>query len=248
MRGKYLGKARIAVLCYNFPHKKTQDFLVRLFLEGYRIELVIASDPVKLKIPPPSIRTKLRHSALLDPKLVAERIGARYHVFSHNSPQAVELVRTSGIDLGIIAGARILKKPIIDAFKRDIINFHPGLIPEARGLDAMLWSIYRDISLGVTAHLIDERIDAGNILIKQCIPLYPDDTLLGLSERLYETQLDMLKPAIEKALKGEGIRVDYTTSSYNSKMPADLEKIVLKKLPEYLLRMAKSSPEGEIKW
>lgn len=239
---------KLAVFAYNFPHKKTQDFLIRLFLEGYKIELVIASDPVKLKVPPPSIRTKLRHSALLPPKLVAERIGARYYVLPHNSPQAVEIVRTSGIDLGIIAGARILKKPIIDAFKIGIINFHPGLIPEARGLDAMLWSIYRDIPLGVTAHLIDEHIDAGTILIKQRIPLYPDDTLLDLSERLYETQLNMLKPAIEKALKGEGIQVDPLASSYNRKMPPDLEQVVLNKLPEYLRRMARSNaPEGEVK-
>lgn len=227
----------LAVFAYNFPHKKTQDFLLRLFLEGYNVQLVLAADPVKLNIPPASIRTKIRHIGLVDPKVIARRIGAEYFVVPHNSPKAVDIIRTFNVELGIIAGARILKKPVIDAFKIGIINFHPGLIPEARGLDAMLWSILHDIPLGVTAHLIDERVDAGRILIKHQIPIYKDDSLIDLSERLYETQLELLRPAIEKALQREGREV-HSTEPPNRKMPAELEHEVLVKLPNYLKRFA----------
>ena len=137
-----------------------------------------------------------------------------------------------------MAGARILKQRVIDCFSIGIINFHPGLIPEARGLDAMLWSVLRDVPLGISAHLIDEHVDAGRLLLRQLIPIAADDTALDLSERLYEYQLDMLEPAVEAALAGEGIGVD-PSSGYNRKMTPELERRALEKLPEYIRRFAR---------
>ena len=40
----------VVVLAYNFPHRKTQDFLFRLFAEGVSVGHVLAADPVKLKV------------------------------------------------------------------------------------------------------------------------------------------------------------------------------------------------------
>ena len=104
---------RLGVLAYDSLHKKTQDFLLRLFVEGYEVEAVIAGPLKELKLPPPSLRTKVRHIALLHPRDVTERIGASYHVLSHDSSRAVEVVRSFGLDLGIITGESILKTPLI---------------------------------------------------------------------------------------------------------------------------------------
>jgi len=231
---------RLGVLAYDFPHKKTQDFLLRLFAEGYKIEAVIAGPRVELKLPPLGLRTKIRHTALLHPEGVAGRIGVGYHALPHDDNRVVELIRSLRLDLGIIAGARILKKPLIEAFGIGVINFHPGLIPEARGLDALQWSVHQGLPLGVTAHLIDEHVDAGTTLIKQRIPVYRDDVFQDLSERLYETQLEMLTPAIEAASRGEGTPVDPATS-YNRKMPVDMEREVAAKLNEYVRRFSVKS-------
>ena len=185
-----LTELRLAVFCYNFPHKKSQDFIIRLFLEGIKVVCVFAADPVELNIPPASIRTKIRHIGLLHPRYIAERLGIEYFVAPHNSSEVITKIKDNNLNLGIIAGARILKAPVIESFSKGIINFHPGLIPEARGLDAMLWSIYKSIPLGVTAHLIDENIDAGYILLKEKIFINPDDTLL---DPVSYTHLDVYK-------------------------------------------------------
>lgn len=232
-------RPRIAVFAYNFHHKKTQDFLLRLFCEGIEVSHVLACDPVQLNIPPSSIRTKVRHGALLHPKVISERIGAPYTVVAHNDPSAIEVINAEEIELGIIAGARILKGPIIDAFKLGVINFHPGLIPEARGLDAMLWSIYNDVPLGVTAHLIDERIDAGKILLKREIEIQNDDSIFDLSEKLYEIQIEMLALSIGAAANEKGSMLEDGTK-LNGKMSADIECEVIKKLPSFVARYAKS--------
>lgn len=224
---------RIAVFAYNFPHKKTQDFLTRLFLEDLVPRLVLAADPVPLDIPKSSIRTKVRHQGLVHPRDVAKRIGAEYQVVHHNSDEAIERLHRADIELAVVSGARILKTPVIRAVPKGIINFHPGLIPEVRGLDALLWAVVKGIPLGVTAHLIDERVDAGTVLVRQEIVVQRDDTAFDLSERLMETQLDMLRPAIELALSGQGTPIELA-GSYNRKMSPELEHEALRKLPRYL--------------
>lgn len=226
---------KLGVFAYNFPHKKTQDFLFRLRAEGLPVKAVFACDPVELAIPPSTVRTKLHHSGLVHPKQICESLNFPYHVVTHNGQEIENLIKKYGLDIGIISGARILKKPTIDAFKFGVMNFHPGLIPRVRGLDSLLWAIYKDLPLGITAHLIDARVDAGRVLLRHRLPLHPDDTLLDLGERLMETQVDLIAPAIEKALadKFEEVKIEEPS---NKKMPPELEAETVKKFPDYLRR------------
>jgi len=232
---------RLALFAYNFVHKKTQDFLTRLHLEELTPCLILAADAVKLDIPEPSIRTKLRHHGGIHPRAIAERLGVRYEVVQHNSDATVDLLREEGIELAVISGARILGTRVIQAVPKGIINFHPGLIPEARGLDAMLWSILEGIPLGVTAHLIDEQVDAGRTLLIRQIRLFRDDTLIDLSERLMEEQLELIRPAIERAIEGKGTSIR-GAREYHRKMSPELEARARDVLPAYLESMLSKEP------
>lgn len=226
----------VVVFAYNFPHRKTQDFLFHLFASGIEVNHVFAADAVKLDIPPSEVRTKIRHRTPLNPSDVAKAIGTEYHQVSHKGSQINVLIEEIKPEIGIIAGARILEADVINGFSNGIINFHPGLIPEARGLDALLWSIRNDIPLGVTSHLIDERVDAGRILERRVIDLHEDDTIFDLSERLYETQLEMLIGAIDNAQKSMTEEVNFKAGTYNRKMNGEMERETITMLPEYLKR------------
>ena len=107
-----------------------------------------------------------------------------------------------------------------------------------RGLDALLWSIQNDVALGVTSHLIDSRVDAGRVLERRKIPLFRDDTLFDLSERLYEVQLEMLIEALRRALSGKYEKTDFEGSEYNRKMPPEMEAEIERVLPAYLQHRA----------
>lgn len=230
---------KLAVFAYNFPHKKTQDFVLRLFLEGFDIGMVLACDPVPLDLPRSVLRTKARHIDLLHPELLCRRLRIPYHVVSHNSPQTVELVSSQGIDLGVVAGARILKKNIIGAFKLGVMNIHPGLIPEVRGLDTLQWALMRDLPIGVTAHLVDERVDAGRIILREQVTLYKDDTLVDISLRLSETQVTML-PKVLNMVKCNGIEnfpPVVSPGKSNPPMPPELQLAVPRKLAERLSKL-----------
>jgi len=124
----------------------------------------------------------------------------------HNSDEALEILDHLKPEIGLIAGARILSKAVIQSFTKGIINFHLGLIPEMRGLDCVQWAIYEGLPLGITSHLIDERVDAGRIIERQILPEYSDDTLLDLSERLHQWQLEKFSSTIDVVTNHE---IDY---------------------------------------
>lgn len=224
---------RIGVFAYNWPHKKTQDVLVRLWLADADVACVVAMDPVELDLPESTKRVKPRHVGLVHPRVVADRMGAAYHEVQHDTEECAEILRDHGVELGVIAGARILEDPVLDVPAEGILNLHPGLIPEVRGLDALKWAVHEDRPLGVTAHLIDERVDAGRVVLRREIELRRDDGWVDLSLRLYETELDVLPEAVELVEeKGAEAFPVVGESEKHDKMPPELEAGLDEKLEE----------------
>jgi len=227
---------KIAVFAYNFPHRKTQEFLFRLFVEGYDVRLVLGADPVKLNIAKPTLRVKPGFSALVEPRKICDRFGWRYEVVEHNSQECSDLIRSEEIDLAVVAGARILKEPVLSAPKVGIINFHPGLIPEVRGMDALQWAILQDKPIGITAHLIDRRVDAGLVILREEIPLRPDDTLIDVSLKIQETEINMLPKTVDAIVAAPDLAgfAPVGQGEYNKKMTPDLEAQVPARFKERL--------------
>jgi hypothetical protein len=217
------GESRPVVFAYDFPHKKGQDIILRLTALGYKPRVVLAAPRVPLNVPAAAIRVKPRHADLLEPEALCRGLGIDYQVVDHASETCLLMLDQLDTEIGVVAGARILPQHVIERFRRGIINLHPGLLPEVRGLDALQWAIMHDRPLGVTAHLIDRRVDAGWILERREIAEYPDDTLVDLSLRLYETELAMLKPALERALRDERPALEHVVGGeYNRSFPAEL--------------------------
>lgn len=215
----------IAIFAYNFPHKKTQDTILKLLIEGINIECVIACDPVELNLPKQTLRVKPRHTDLTHPETICRRFNIPYFVAPHNSQETIQILRSKNIDLGLIAGARILKKEVVESVKLGVLNLHPGILPHVRGLDTLKWAIYYNKPIGVTSHLINEKVDAGRIIETKEIPLYKDDTLIDISLRLYETEIELLPKSIKSINENEITKFEKidTQYGYNKSMPAELE-------------------------
>jgi len=67
----------------------------------------------------------------------------------------------------ISPGAPILKSDVFRIPKAGVLNAHPGLIPEVRGVSPIAWSIVYDIPLGISVHLIDKGIDTGPLIYRE---------------------------------------------------------------------------------
>lgn len=232
---------KTALFSYDFPHRKSQDFLLHLWLEDIPVECVIGAPAVKVSRPASILRVKPRHQGLIHPAHVCARLGTPYHVMDHNSEQTARLLRDLCIDLVIIAGARILKKPVLEIPTIGIINFHPGPIPEVRGLDALKWSVYYDVPAAVTVHFIDERVDAGRIILRKRIPIFADDSWVDVSLRLDETQVELL-PVVMNRLIEDPRQDSYELvrdGTHNRSMPPEYERIVQEKFEAWKRKYAR---------
>lgn len=216
----------LVVFTYNFPHKKTQDFLFRLCMDGIIPKLIIAADPVRLDIPTPTIRVKPRHVDLIHPKELSHAFNIEYLIADHNSDRCCDVLKNKNIDIGVIAGARILKEPVINSVKKGIINVHPGLLPEGRGIDALQWAIYENRPLGVTSHVINKKVDHGYIIKKEVIPEYKDDTFVDLSLRLEQEETNIITESVNILNVTTVSMLEPVSNQYplHRKMPQEFEE------------------------
>lgn len=227
-------RLKIILFAYNFKHKKSVDFIYKLVEQNIFIDAIVAADYFKIKRSKKLINFSSFLSCNEHPKDVANKLNIPYYVLSHDSDEILALVNKYSIDLGIIAGARILRYKIIQIFKRGIINFHPALLPQCRGVDSMFWSIYNNYPLGVTSHLINKKIDCGKLILKTKIKLSLDDNLFSINKKIYNLQLDLIKPTLKKIQANvELIDLDDSTD-YNSYMSELLQKEVIKKTIDYI--------------
>lgn len=175
----------IILFAYNFPHKRSIAFIKKLHELGY-IFKVIAQDFKQLSHNPTYKPPKEGEH----PMELCKKLKIEYIVRNHNKSE--DLLE----GYGIIAGARILSKEIVN--KILIINFHPGMIPHVRGLNSFGKSLEKGVPLGVTIHIIDENIDAGEKLLWCRIDLKPGETEQQWKDRMLERSTELLPEAIEK--------------------------------------------------
>ena len=224
---------KTGVFAYNFEHWKTQEGLLNLFLNGKKPAVVFAANKVKLNFPHSKIRVAPKDLFLQHPKDICEKLDIPYHVVKHDSEETHKLIKEYGLDVGVILGARILKKPTINAFKKGVINMHPGILPMNRGLDNLKWAVYHKMPMGVTAHLIDEKIDRGTIIKQDTVKVYGDDTLVDIHIRLQNLEQKLMleslslidSPNFEQRALGPG--------TYYKAMEAKEEKSLLHRFKMY---------------
>ena len=224
---------KIGIFAYNFNHKKTFEGIMRLWLEEYDISCIFAQDKLELKFYQSKIRYGPKDLFYIHPQQIAKKLNIPYYVLMHNSEECMNLIKTKELDLGIVLGARILKKYIIDAFKIGILNMHPAVLPWNRGLDNLKWAIVDKLPQAVTTHLIDQEIDWGSIIREEIIEVYPDDTLLDIHLRLQSKELDLMIKSIKMLEKGFSAIHTKFEGRYHKAIPQEIEVNLFQLFEEY---------------
>lgn len=94
----------------------------------------------------------------------------RFAVANTNDTRVCDYLASSDIVYWIVATRDIVKKPLLNLHK-GLINCHKGYLPDVRGLSATHWSILSGLPYGATAHIIDDGIDTGPIIVKKEFPI-----------------------------------------------------------------------------
>lgn len=101
-------------------------------------------------------------------------------------------------DLIVVASyGKILPREILEIPRLKSINVHPSLLPKYRGPSPIQNTLLSgEKETGVTIMLMNERVDAGEILTQKNAKIDPDDTLETLAPRLYKLGADLLSETI----------------------------------------------------
>lgn len=103
----------------------------------------------------------------------------------------------------VVAYGKILPKKLIEIPKYGTINVHFSLLPKYRGA-APIHSVIlnNENKSGVTVMYINERMDAGDIILQKETKLSERETYGSLAEKLTEIGIEALLESIDKIFKG----------------------------------------------
>jgi folate-dependent phosphoribosylglycinamide formyltransferase PurN len=192
----------IGIFGYDFPHYKTNAIIKDTFINGFSIGAVLLAPKINY--------TDNGNIASIDKDSRNEEIREFckannipvYRIKHNDTSKIITIVESNSIDIGLIGGAKIIHQSVIEIFKLGIINYHPGRIPETSGLDSLYRSIENLVPPCVTAHLIDNKVDAGLFINEAIVEVFKEDTLEIISSRILEKQIEMNRSVL-KSIKDQ---------------------------------------------
>ena len=107
----------------------------------------------------------------------------------------------------VVAYGQLLPKNILELPPRGCINVHASLLPRWRGASPIQHAILAgDRETGVTTMYLNERLDAGDIILQRAEPIRPDDTAATLHDRLALLGAGLLVETVELITAGRAPR------------------------------------------
>jgi len=99
---------------------------------------------------------------------------------------------------------RLLSSYFVAEFPQRILNIHPSLLPSFPGLEAQAQALEHGVKYtGCTVHLVDERLDAGPVLVQKAVPVLDSDSEQTLAARILEQEHVAYTEAIRLVLSGD---------------------------------------------
>lgn len=103
------------------------------------------------------------------------------------NPEFLEAVKSLEADVFVVVAFRMMPKILFEMPRLGTFNLHASLLPDYRGAAPINYAIINgETKTGATTFFINEKIDEGNILLREELPIAPDETAGELHDRLME--------------------------------------------------------------
>jgi len=169
-----------------------------------KIEVVVAN---RKKAPGLALAQKARIPTVYHPLKPYRTAGRDRETYDADLADIVLQYRPDWV---VLAGwAHLLSDTFLEDFSYRVVNLHlalPGKFPGANAMaDALVAFKQGEIKqTGVTVHLVtDERVNRGTTLATQDVPLYRNDTLEMLTQRLRRAGREVLVNALYRLIQGD---------------------------------------------
>jgi phosphoribosylglycinamide formyltransferase 1 len=110
------------------------------------------------------------------------------------------ILKKNKIELICLAGfMKILTKNFIKNFKGKILNIHPSLLPQFKGLNTHERALKNNAKYsGCTVHFVSSKLDSGKIINQKRVKIKKNDTIKSLAKRILIQEHTLYPEAIMK--------------------------------------------------
>ena len=133
-------------------------------------------------------------------------------VFEKDEDEVIKILKEENIDLVVLAGyLKIISPKFVSEFENKIMNIHPALIPSFCGDGFYGEKVHQAVIdygakvSGATVHFVNEKADAGPIIMQDTVKVMDDDDAKTLAKRVLEVEHTILPRCVKLFCEGEDI-------------------------------------------
>lgn len=120
------------------------------------------------------------------------------------NPEFLEELAAYKADLQIVVAFRMLPEVVWAMPKLGTFNLHGSLLPHYRGAAPINWAIINgEKETGVTTFFLQQEIDTGDLILQDKEPIYEEDTIGTLYERLMQKGANLVLKTVQLIESGE---------------------------------------------
>lgn len=125
-----------------------------------------------------------------------------------NNNEFKDLIRSLEPDIAcVVAYGKILPKSFLKIPRLGCINVHGSLLPKYRGAAPIQWAVLNgDKVTGITTMYMDEKMDTGDMILKEEVEIGDDETTGELWDRLKVIGADLLVETLKQIEDGTAPR------------------------------------------
>tara|TARA_Y100001968_G_scaffold332452_1_gene390677 strand:- start:20834 stop:21532 length:699 start_codon:yes stop_codon:yes gene_type:complete len=139
----------------------------------------------------------------------AKRLAIKYEYLDHRDFSSrekydIELIKifnSANVEAIAMAGwMRIVTSTLIDNYPERIINIHPSLLPNFKGINAIDQALNAGVKItGCTAHIVEKDVDAGEIICQAAVKIDKNDNTETLRRKIQSYEHRIFPLAISLA-------------------------------------------------
>jgi len=112
------------------------------------------------------------------------------------SDATIDFIRARQPDCIFRFGFGFIHEPVLSLAPKGVISFHHGDLREYRGTPVGFWELYAGESrMGVTVQILNDKLDAGKVVVEKSIPIRSTDSWAALEKRAYDESVGMIHQA-----------------------------------------------------
>ena len=152
-----------------------------------------------------------------------------YQPIRVRKPEFIQIIRDLEPEVIVVAAfGQLLPKELLDIPPYGCINVHASLLPKYRGAAPIQAAIINgDEKTGVTIQHMDVKLDTGDIILQESIPIADDETGGSLYEKLARLGAELLVKALKNLKDGTARRTpqDDSLASHVKMMDKEMGNI-----------------------